>query len=298
MKSNIIICFILSTFCFGFTDTAGIETLPEDICLVAGDNALTIARAGGRIISFTHNGKEILTQKNEHENYGSTLWTDPQSNWNWPPYEALDQLNYEGGMMGDSLCLTSRKDEKSGFQIKKIVKADSLCDCFHITYIIRNGSGESKSVGPWEVTRMPAKGISFFMRGEAARLPESTLDGVIEKEGVVWFSLNDAPLKGGQKLFSTARGGWLAHIYQGLLFVKQFEDISPRQLAPQQGEIEIYANEDKAYIELENHGIYRLLQPGESLHYSVTWHLLKLPDDVRAETGNSRLIEMVQKTIL
>ena len=158
----------------------------------------------------------------------------------------------------------------------------------------------------WSLILMPTAGrwamvysIRFYPYARPSGLGKVFKDyGVTEKEGVVWFSLNDAPLKGGQKLFSTARGGWLAHVYQGLLFVKQFEDISPRQLAPQQGEIEIYANEDKAYIELENHGIYRLLRPGESLHYSVTWHLLKLPDDIRAETGNSRLIETVQKTIL
>jgi hypothetical protein len=81
------------------------------------------------------------------------------------------------------------------------------------------------------------------------------------------------------------------------IFFLLVSSIKPRQLAPQQGEIEIYANEDKAYIELENHGIYRLLQPGESLHYSVTWHLLKLPDNISAKNDNRRLIETVVKTI-
>lgn len=42
--------------------------------LKAGKTNMKISAKGGRIISYTYDNEEILTQSSEHENFGSTLW--------------------------------------------------------------------------------------------------------------------------------------------------------------------------------------------------------------------------------
>ena len=87
----------------------------------------------------------------------------------------------------------------------------------------------------------------------------------------------------GQKLFSTAYGGWMAHYYRGLLFVKCFPDIRPDEVPPGQGEVEIFVAPKGRYLELENHGKYVELQPGESLMYRQKWFLKDVSDKKQSD---------------
>jgi hypothetical protein len=53
-----------------------------------GDTIFAVdAAKGGRIVTFSLAGRNILTAaKNSGDNnWGSTLWPSPQSDWNWPP---------------------------------------------------------------------------------------------------------------------------------------------------------------------------------------------------------------------
>jgi len=61
-------------------------------------------------------------------------------------------------------------------------------------------------------------------------------------------------------------------------------------MAPEEGEIELYANPDKSYIEIEQQGEYTTLIPGQSLTWEVKWYLRKLPKGIVAEPGNDKLI--------
>ncbi|MEO7768451.1 MAG: hypothetical protein ABIS01_13565, partial [Ferruginibacter sp.] len=53
-----------------------------------GNNSFTVSGdIGGRIISYTCNGKEILiASQASPEAFGATFWPSPQSKWKWPPY--------------------------------------------------------------------------------------------------------------------------------------------------------------------------------------------------------------------
>ncbi|MBP5392100.1 MAG: hypothetical protein J6Y40_08495, partial [Bacteroidales bacterium] len=65
----------------------GIEPLENSQYKVSiGDVAMIVDAAhGGKILSFTYQGTEIISQMERVNAFGSTFWTSPQREWNWPP---------------------------------------------------------------------------------------------------------------------------------------------------------------------------------------------------------------------
>jgi len=205
----------------------------------------------------------------------------------------LDSMDYLVEQKENVLKMTSKPDPKSGFQFVKTFTVASE-NSIQIEYLIRNISENPKSVGAWDVTRVPCGGITFFPDGGQGNVPESSLKPDLEKDGISWVSIDKKPIADHQKLFSTAKEGWLAYAINGLLFIKQFPDTKPENYSPQQGEVEIYINKDKSYIELENQGAYQSLKPGESLTYKETWFLAPIPETVKIEAGNQKLCILVR----
>lgn len=295
MKRTIIFLLLCGTCTTGFAiKPFWFNDLPQTIYeLKAGQTIMKISARGGRIISYKYGEKEILTQAAEHENFGSTFWTAPQSDWNWPPYDVLDNQEYQVEQEDGLLKMTSSPDPKSGFQMIKTWKVTDR-QSIEIEYQIKNISEKAKSVGAWEVTRVPCGGMTFFPDGGAGKVPESKLKVSLKENGINWISIDKNPMVEHQKLFSTAKEGWLAYIIDGTLFIKQFPDIQPEKYSPQQGEVEIFINKDKIYLELENHGEYQLLQPGQSLSYKEIWLLIPVPETIKTEAGNQELCNLVR----
>lgn len=283
----LIICFLVTSAVFAQNDSK------TDFELKAGNSSMKISANGGRIISYKYGKKEILTQSAEHENFGSTLWNAPQSDWGWPPSDVLDNQKYQVKKKKNYLIMTSKPDPKSGFQMIKIWKAIGK-QCIEIEYQIKNITDQPKSVGAWDVSRVPCGGLAFFPDGGAGKVPESSLEADLQQNGINWISIDKNPITANQKLFSTAKEGWLAYALNGLLFIKQFPDTQPENYSPEQGEVEIYINKEKSYIELENHGSYQLLQPSESLNYKEIWFLIPVPETIKTEAGNQELSNLVR----
>jgi hypothetical protein len=286
------ICFIIGNVLNVKSETS---KQPEKVFeQKAGASVMKISSNGGRIVSYQFAEKEILTLASEHENFGSTLWTAPQSDWGWPPFAVLDENEYQVEELGSTLKMTSMPDQKSGFQMTKTWKTDGK-QTISIEYWIKNISDIPKSVGAWEVTRVPCGGLAFFPDGGEGAVPESDLKIDLRKEGINWVSIDKKPIEDHQKLFSTAKDGWLAYALNGLLFIKQFPDTKPENYSPQQGEVEIYVNKEKSYIELENHGAYQLLQPGQELTYQGKWVLIQIPENIKIEAGSAELCDLIRK---
>jgi len=293
----LIFSFLLIASAFNMEkDLSGNSKSGQIFEVKCGNVAMKISSEGGRIISYRFGEKEFITNQNEHENYGSTLWTSPQSDWGWPPYSILDSVEYSTEKIAGVLKMTSKEDPKSGFQIEKSWQTDDVRS-IRIKYLIRNISGKDKAVGPWEVTRVPCGGLAFFPNGGKANIPDSDLKPDLQKDGINWILIDKEPISENLKLFSTAQEGWLAYELNGILFIKQFPDILPENYSPQQGEVEIYVNKEKSYIELENHGAYRLLKPDESLNYMVSWYLVPIPRTVKIEAGSPQLILFARQQI-
>lgn len=259
----------------------------EKFILKTGNISMTISKNGARITSFRLGDKELLTQSEQSENYGSTFWLAPQSNWGWPPYPTLDISPYEVLIHQDTLIFNSLPDEKSGCSMSKRFYVQNSDSSILIEYKIRNISQKTLSVGAWEVTRVPCDGVAFFPKGEKAVMPKSNLASVDTSGNITWFNAYLNEVNDAQKLYASAGDGWLAFMYKDMFFVKQFPDVQASTLPPEQGEVEIFADAKRRYIELENHGSYISLLPGESLVYKVKWLLKKLPSNVDFNNKNS-----------
>ena len=254
------------------------------------------ANCGARIISFRLKNQEVLSSSGiNQENYGSTLWLSPQI-WKWPPSPILDTKPYQCELNKNTLNLTSQPDSLSGCKISKNFVANSSDSSFSIKYLITNISKKDKSVAPWEVTRVPAGGISFFPIGTTGGFSKSNLN-TEDKNGICWFRYEPELVTGHQKLFRNGHEGWLAHVNNGLVFIKQFPDIGIELEAPNETEIELYTNKDRTYIELENQGPYQTLHQRESISWTVKWYLRELPPTVGIAVGSESLANFVRKII-
>ena len=54
------------------------------------DLTMTIDSKGGKILSFKYKDAEVISQIRFPEAFGSTFWTSPQKEWNWPPVPEYD----------------------------------------------------------------------------------------------------------------------------------------------------------------------------------------------------------------
>ncbi|MBN1893739.1 DUF4380 domain-containing protein [bacterium] len=245
--------------------------------IYAGPVVMTVdASRGARIISLTYEGREILCSERTHpENFGSTLWTSPQSDWGWPPYPVLDTDPYQAGIEKNVLRMISEPDPESGYRFEKHFRGYESDTLIEITYVIENVSDQNKRVAPWEVTRVPAGGMSFFPGSADGILPYSTLDAA-DSQGILWL-FDDPGIGRDKKFFAHGREGWLAYAQDSLLFVKQFPDIPDSLSAPNESDVEIFAAGTYDYVELECQGAYLELAPGEFMTWQVMWYLRQAP---------------------
>ena len=252
---------------------------------------------GARIISFSHQDVEILTQPTDHaENFGSTMWDAPQSRWKWPPPTALDSEPYAEHVAGDVLECTSAVDRASGLQFWKRIRPLPTA-AVEIEYGIKNAGPLPITTAAWEITRTPA-GLTFVPATQLAVAAESTLPAIQFTDNHAWYTVDPAPLEIGKKAFFDVSAGWLAHVTPNRqLFIKSFAPLKPKQYSPGHAAVEVYAHIAGAYVELENHGPRTTLQPGQSLKYAVRWFAQSIPDDMVVKIGNQVLIDLAQEIL-
>lgn len=288
MKRVILLLFLASTL--GTTSLlAQTITKNEDgkYSLSVGEVSMTIdASKGGKILSFKHNDTEILSQTKMPNSFGSTFWTSPQSEWNWPPVPEYDTKAYQAVVEGNTLKLTGEKSARFGYRVCKEFSADPKDNAIVITYSIINESGETRKVAPWEISRVPNGGILFFDAKEAT--PANRMEGLPfeAKYNALWYVLDEGKVN---RKINADGEGWLAFSDKGLLFVKTFPNLKPEEPAPAEAEIQIYANPGKTFVEIEEQGAYTTLKDGEKLDWTVRWYLT--PTDLPSEPSKALLKE-------
>ena len=272
-------------------------SVDEGFTIKAGDVTMTVsAKEGGKIMSYKYGDKEILSQLRMQNQYGSTFWTSPQKEWNWPPVTEFDRGAYTDETSpadaGKALVLTSQVARKLPFQIQKRYTPDTKGKFIKVAYTIVNKGDAERKVAPWEISRVVAdeEGLIFF----DAPVESITPAGLIQfkgEAGASWYNFET----GAQNRKINADGkGWLAYAANGLLMIKQFDDLTPTQPAPEEAEIQVYVNQGKTYIELESQGEYKTLAPGESLTWTVNWYLIPLKDEA---VPSKKLLNLVRKTL-
>ncbi len=258
--------------------------------------AVDVAKAG-RIVTFSLAGKNILTAAKDIQdnNWGSTFWPSPQSDWGWPPPAELDPGAYTPSLSGATLSLVSRTSAALGLAVTKQFSVDVDRGMVAIEYGLVNLGPHARSVAPWEITRVAAGGLTFFPLGDGApaKGAQDLLDLRIV-DGVAWFAYSASSIVNDQKVFADGREGWIAHVDGDLLLVKAFPDMPAARAAPGEAEIEIYTDAGHSYIEVENQGACVGVVPGASLTWTVRWFLRRLAPSVSVQPGSANLLSVVR----
>ncbi len=280
---------LAAALAFGCIASAqNIKTLENDRYSISnGDVTLTVdAARGAKILSFQYQGKEVLSQNQRTNAFGSTFWTSPQAEWNWPPVPEYDSRPYTAAQRNGALILTGQTSEKYKYHITKEFKADPADGAIVVTYSITNDAAVERCVAPWEISRVDNGGVIFFDAPSESITPQGLMPFTFE-HGATWYQCDEA--RANRKINADGNG-WYAYANNGLLFVKRFPDIAPTQPAPKEAEIQVYVNVGKTYIELEAQGAYTSLKPGESLSWTARWYLLPQDTD---NTPSAELMNLV-----
>ena len=285
------ISLFLMTVAFGVT-TALAQDNDGKYTLQNGDRTMVIdAAKGGKILSLKYGEREVISQLRWPEAFGSTFWTSPQKEWNWPPVPEYDKRPYTVEQKDGVLTLTSEVSERMKYRIRKAFVVDERDGAFVITYTIINESDEVRRVAPWEITRVQNEGGLIFFEAPVEGITPAGLMDFKDAFGAAWYQTDET--NGNRKVNADGKG-WLAYYNNGLLLVKQFDDLDASQPAPDEAEIQVYVNRGKAHIELESQGAYTTLQPKESVNWTVRWYLQ--PSDLPVEPSE-KLLKLARKQI-
>jgi hypothetical protein len=263
------------------------------IRLEAGEVALEIdATVGARVVEYSLAGHNLLSGADVHaDNYGSTFWTSPQTEWGWPPPAHIDRAPYRLTASDGWVELIGTRCPAMGVCVSKRFQIDAT-GVVRIEYDIHNQTDRPLRVAPWEVTRVARRGVSFFPQGERvwSSAAFATLP-TVQALGLHWIE-HDRSVRGEAKLFADSTQGWLAHAVDRLLFVKSFESVPAGAQAPGEAAIELYVSKQPPYVELEQQGRYLELAPDDVHTWRVGWCLVRVPPELDDNYVSARLARL------
>jgi hypothetical protein len=250
---------------------------------------------GARITAFAIGDENLLTGPDTNAlNFGSTFWTSPQSQWGWPPEVEIDSGPYQVRGGGADLAFTSSPGRTLGIAVTKRFEVNPASETVTVHYTMENRSGKDQQVAPWEISRVPTGGLTFFPAGEGIFPPTNLV--VRQEDGLVWFDYDRRVIDDHQKLFADGGEGWLAHldVARRMLLVKTFPEVPRDRQAPGEAEVEVYADPQHSYVEIEQQGAFSPLAAGAASSWSVTWRLRRLPLGIEAVAGSKDLVALVR----
>lgn len=265
-----------------------------------------LAAQGARVASLSYRERELLVGPSVNPtNWGATLWTSPQADWGWPPVAAIDSAPYEMSREGVDAVFWSaparihRADEDpSGerlVRVEKRVRPGPELGTIDAEYRLHNVGGGPFELAAWEISRVGPGGLTFFATGEMELTPIAPHGALAtEKEaGMTWFDHQRYTPGESQKYHADSSGGFLAHATGGLLLMKLFVQEPKERLAPGEGQVELFANEDGQYVEVEVQSAYQNVDPGGHLRFVVRTVLAELPE-VNVGVGSRELRDQAQ----
>lgn len=269
------------------------RAVSTSLSLQSGRLSLTVLpQHGGRVQKWTFAGRELLSGPEANpDNWGATYWTSPQADWGWPPVAEVDSAAYTASEDSAELCLIG-PPARIGERRFRIEKRFSVCpnEGIDTEYRIVNLADSPLAMASWEISRVPPGGLTFFPTGASMLTPiaphaELLLD---LQDGVSFY--DHAAFEPGlsRKVHADGREGFLAHVQPGqgqedLLFLKLFADSLPERQAPGEGEVELFANFDGRYVEVEVQGTYDTIAPGQTSSLFVRTVVVPVPAGLRAD---------------
>ncbi len=305
----LVLCGLLSTCDKKSKEIVVASSLPTFVTqngndfMISHDQTRLIIHAdvAGRIGSLKINGQEMLIPANPNKStvWGSVFWSSPQGEWAWPPIKVLDSDPYKISVVEDRIVFTSKIDPVTGYQFVKSYGLNTEKKCLSVIYSIYNHSATPKSVAGWEVTRLPPTGLVFFPQGNTESASGIFYPINVEHIGKVsWVSYDPKKIREyDHKLMTDGKEGWLAYVNNGQLLVKEFTDVPLELMVPGEGEIELFANAEKTFWEIDQQSIMSKLAPGEHFDWEVLWHTRTIPVEISAEEGSQALVDFVRNLV-
>jgi hypothetical protein len=268
------------------------------------------------ITAFSIDGINFLVKDNASN--GSVFWTAPQSDWNWPPPSEMDSASYNATSANNVLTMTGPVGSTDKLSITKRFWGNVANQVVTIEYTIKNNGTAAVQKAPWEISRVYPKGLTFFPNSE----PPVVLPGTsgsfkevpfTEAAGAAWWKYQTSAFTQDIKGGANASEGWAAQINCGTgleqscptsgsaagkstIFIKQW--VPSTKIAPEEKEVEIYANSGHNYVEFEQQGDYQSIPAGGSITWTIHWMLRYLPSTVTPTVGNQALLDWVRSQLL
>ncbi|MEI9938655.1 MAG: hypothetical protein WDO69_15665 [Pseudomonadota bacterium] len=263
-----------------------------------GDTILEVdTQTGARVSKLSLSGADmIVTKASDPTTWGSVFWTSPRlGTWmpEWPPPVNIDNGPYTPTISGTHLLTTGTADTALGVAMAKDYAADAASGWITINYTIN--ANKAQKAAPWEVSRVPRGGITFFPYDSSVTPGPLT---VTKSAGIVWFDDSSKTAKDpgdGSKLVADGMGGWEAYALGGNLFLKRFADQPASAQVPNEGEICVYPG--ATWIEFEVQGPYTQIPAGGSLPWKMQWRLVKIPAAVTVAVGSATLLAFAQQQV-
>ncbi|WP_116107727.1 DUF4380 domain-containing protein [Lewinella sp. IMCC34191] len=245
----------------------------EDVITLTRDS-LTIQvdpRLGGRLVSLQYAGQEVLptTRDSSGFQFGSTAWPAPQADWSWPPPATLDREPYSVQKVEDhSVLLISKQDPKTGLVLQKRYRLGPNSD-IGLTYWLTNKGDSIRSVGAWEVTRLPYGG-EFSFYSDSLRVERGSAETVQSQDSLRRITVDDRH-EGKVKVFADLDSIPAVYTHDGIRLEKHTVVSDYYRVAPGQAPLEIYLDQEAGFIEFELHGDYRRLGYDETSTLRTKW---------------------------
>ena len=276
-----------------------VQQLDNDQYAVSvGDLTLTVDAAhGGKILSFKLGEQEVIAQNPalapqpapaegqaprrrffNPNSYGSTFWTSPQKEWNWPPVPEYDSLPYTAEIKDGPIQVVNvavpalfleGQVSKYGYKVCKTFTVDPSDLAFIVTYSIVNESGETRKVAPWQITRVPNGGFLEFDATPEGVTPADLMKVTFDDD----MATLEVDVADQNRKINVDGKGWLNFRDNGLVLTQRFPDIAQEDAAPGEAEIQVYIDARKSFVEIEAQGPYTELAPGGKLDWTVRWYL-------------------------
>ena len=270
-----------------------------------GDTYLEVnPMVGARVVDIhLKGGMNLTTNATVNDtNWGGTFWPSPQAAWTWPPTAdaSITNINdkpYTASNDETSMTFVGMPASVVGLSVTKKFAADLAKEAIVVTYTMI-GTAAGKMAAPWEITRFPQAGVTFYptgstpVAGNMMKLPDTTTGA-----GCTWLTAPASLPADDQKMNADGTGGWLAHAANDWVVIKKFTDMPASQAAAAEAEIEIYLSKDANYMEVEVQGPYAAVPTGAGVSWTVTWFVRKLPSGVMATAGNQALVDFVKSVV-
>lgn len=268
------------------------------------DGSENLLESDSNLWNEPDSARHVVTPFTDWKAYnGHSVWLGPQSQWwsqqsanltrknqkaAWPPDPYLILADYEIVEQTDnSVIVKSPKSPVSGVNLVKEMAIDKKGK---VTFKVKatNIRDEEVSWDLWLNTRVNAfarvyvKSEQFLPNRISTEINETT-DSIDYSYNSGYFTFHPAlPRNGKQAAFSKAflypDKSFIAAFDKGYLFVIRFHDFHIGQLHNEQALVELYnkttVTGKENILELEHHGPYITLKPGESMELSETWEAI------------------------